>query len=77
MRSLLAAGGKVTGNLTGFLSGDDTSGDSIVDDTGSESTHISKGISQDDDLFQDTEIGTDLSGSSFQDVDSDSNASDF
>lgn len=71
------AGGTVTGNLTGLLSEDNSSDDSIIDDTGSESTHISKGITDDGDLFQDNEIGADLSDGSFKDADTESNASDF
>lgn len=70
-------GGTVTGNLTGLLSEDNSSDDSIIDDTGSESTHISKGITDDGDLFQDNEIGADLSDGSFKDADTESNASDF
>ena len=71
------AGGTVTGNLTGLLSEDNSSDDSIIDDTGSESTHISKGITDDGDLFQDNEIGADLSDGSFKNADTESNASDF
>ena len=61
----------------GLLSEDESSDDSIIDDTGSESTHISKGITDDADLFQDTEIGADLSDGSFSKADTESNASDF
>ncbi|KAL3151430.1 hypothetical protein ABBQ38_012438 [Trebouxia sp. C0009 RCD-2024] len=70
-------GGTVTGTLTGLLSEENTSDDSIIDDTGSESTHISKGITDDGDLFQDTEIGASLSDGSARDADVDSEASDF
>ena len=71
------AGGTFTGTLTGLLSEDNSSDDSIIDDTGSESTHISKGITDDGDLFQDNEIGADLSDGSFKDADTDSDVSDF
>ena len=75
--STCVAGGKVTGTLTGLLSEDDSSEHSILDDTGSESTHISKGITDDGELFQDDEIGADLSDATPVDEDSDSDASDF
>lgn len=71
------AGGMVTGTLTGLLSSDDSSEHSIIDDTGSESTHISKGITDDGDLFQDDDVGLDLSDGSIQHADTDSDASNF
>jgi len=71
------AGGMVTGTLTGLLSSDDSSEHSIIDDTGSESTHISKGITDDGDLFQDDDVGLDLSDGSVQHADTDSDASNF
>ena len=75
--SCLCAGGTVTGTLTGLLSEEDTSDDSIIDDTGSDSTRISKGITDDGDLFQDNDIGASLSGGSIKNADTESEASDF
>lgn len=75
--SWLCAGGTVTGTLTGLLSEEDTSDDSIIDDTGSDSTHISKGITDDGDLFQDNDIGASLSDGSIENADTESEASDF
>ncbi len=72
-----SAGGIVVGTLTGLLSEDDSSEHSIIDDTGSESTHISKGITDDGELFQDDDVGIDLSDGSLKNADTDSNASDF
>ena len=74
---LATAGGKVTGTVTGLLSDDDSSEHSILDDTGSESTHISKGITDDGDLLQDDEIAADLSDETPVDEDTDSDASNF
>ena len=74
---MVCAGGTVTGALTGLLSDEDISDDSIIDDTGSESTHISKGITDEGDLFQDNEIGASLSDGSASDADTESDASDF
>ena len=71
------AGGKVTGTLTGLLSEDDSSEHSIIDDTGSESTHISKGITDDGLLLQDDEVAADLSDETPVDEDTDSDASNF
>lgn len=65
------------GNLTGLLSEDDSSEHSIIDDTGSESTHISKGITDDGELFQDDDVSIDLSAGSLSNADTDSDASDF
>ena len=75
--SCLCTGGTVTGTLTGLLSEEDTSDDSIIDDTGSDSTHISKGITDDGDLFQDNDIGVGLSDGSITAADTGSEASDF
>ena len=57
---LLPVGGQVLGTLTG--AGSDLSGDSIVDDTGSESTHISinDGGPSDAELFKEDDGATDL-----------------
>ena len=73
----MPAGGKVTGNLTGLLSDDDSSDHSIIDDTGSESTHISEGITDDGQLFEDTGIGADLSDVSDAASDDQSDVSNF
>lgn len=67
----------MTGNLTGLLSEDDSSEHSIIDDTGSESTHISKDITDDGELFQDDDVSIDLSAGSLSNADTDSDASDF
>lgn len=75
--SCLCTGGTVTGTLTGLLSEEDTSDDSIIDDTGSDSTHISKGITDDGDLFQDNDIGVGISDGSITAADTGSEASDF
>lgn len=71
------AGGVVTGTLTGLLSDEDSSEHSIIDDTGSESTHISNGITDDGDLFQDDDVGMDLSDGSVENADTESDASNF
>ena len=60
-----------------MLSEEDTSDDSIIDDTGSDSSHISKGITDDGELFQDNEIGASLSDGSSRNLDTESEASDF
>ena len=73
----MLAGGKVTGNLTGLLSDDDSSDHSIIDDTGSESTHISEGITDDGQLFEDNGIGADLSDLSDAPSDDQSDVSNF
>lgn len=67
----------MTGNLTGIVSDDDSSDQSIIDDTGSESTHISEGITDDGQLFEDHGIGADLSDMSGATPGSESDVSNF
>ena len=67
----------MTGKLTGLLSDDDSSDHSIIDDTASESTHISEGITDDGQLFEDNDIEADLSDLSDAPSDDQSDVSNF
>ena len=70
-------GGKVIGNLTGLLSDDESSDHSVIDDTGSDSTHVSEGITDDGQLFEDNAIGAALSDMSDASSDEESETSNF
>lgn len=67
----------MTGNLTGLLSDDDSSDHSVIDDTGSDSTHVSEGITDDGQLFEDNGPEAALSDMSDASSDEASETSNF